>query len=292
VKIGLNLVPVAPGRLVEVARAAEALGYESVWSGEHVALPVDADFSMYPGAEPVFLPDSVFLEPLVALSHIAAATHRIRLGVGILILALRDPLPAGRAIATLDVLSGGRLDLGIGVGWSAEEYRATGRDYATRGRRTDEMIDALDVLFTRGSPEFHGRFFDFPPIGFQPKPVQQPRPRFHIGGFAPAALDRAVTRGDGWYGAARSPEDARPVVAALRAKRAQTARADQPFEITLISLDEPPDRALIEGFADAGVDRIVVTPWRIDGRTPLPGELDDPTPGVERYAAAIELGDA
>ena len=289
IKVGLNIVVVAPERLVEVARSAEALGYESLWSGEHVALPFEMQ-SPYPGEDPPFRPDSIFVEPLVMLSHLAAVTSRIRLGVGIYLLPLRDPILAGRAIATLDVLSGGRLDLGIGIGWCEEEFRFVGREFRKRGQLVDEVIDALDVLFTEARPEFHGQFFDFPPIGFEPKPVQRPRPKFHIGGFGPAAFRRAALRGDGFYGAGGSPRQVQPIIESLREERKKAGREAEPFEISLISLGDPPTRELLQGYSEIGVDRVVVTPWQDGTRVPHPGEIsDNALEAVERYAKAVGL---
>jgi probable F420-dependent oxidoreductase len=284
IKVGVNIVPLAPGRVVEVAQCAESLGYESVWSGEHVALPFELT-SEYPGGKPVFDPDSDFLEPLVLLSHLAAATTRLRLGVGIFMLALRDPILVGRAIATVDVLSGGRLDLGIGLGWSEQEYRFVGREFKHRGRLTDELIDALDVLFSEPRPEFHGRYFDFDPIGFEPKPVQKPRPKFHIGGFGAHAHRRAGQRGDGFYAGGAPPEVMKASIAAIDAERKKAGRDTVPFEISMIALGRPPAREVLEEYAAIGVHRVVVTPWK--GK---PGDVDaGATEAIERYAESIDL---
>lgn len=290
-KIGLNIVVVAPEALVEVAMAAETLGYESVWSGEHIALASDgeAEIARRYGGTSLYRPDSVFVEPLVMLSHLAAATTRLRLGVGIFLLSIRDPVVVARAIATLDVLSRGRLDLGIGLGWNEREFKNVGGDFRHRGQRTDEMIDALDELFIKPAPEFHGRFLDFGPIGFEPKPVQQPRPPFHIGGNSPSAFERAVRRGDGWYGGG-SPESLARIVPDLRRRHRETGRTRH-FEVSASSLGAPPDRAEIDQLAAAGVDRIVLTPFG-DGRsTPFPGTVgaEQAVSDIERYAKRVSL---
>jgi probable F420-dependent oxidoreductase len=288
VKVGLNIVWARPEDVVAFAQAAEDLGYESVWSGEHVALPSTPDWwKIFPLADVLgdaftedmvpFSPDSPFLDPMIALAHVAAATTRVRLGIGIYMLALRDAVLVGRTIASLDVLSGGRLDLATGLGWTEDEYRFTGNDWRTRGKRCNELIEALRVLFEQDAPEFHGEFFDFDPIGFAPKPVQRPLP-IHVGGGGPPALRRAATLGDGWYG------EVTPIPEIERL-RAEAGRADEPFEYTTISLGAVPMPEL-EAMAAQGVHRVVVTPWpgRRVGEVGREGLAE-----IEAYAQEIGL---
>lgn len=288
VKVGLNIVWARPEDVVAFAQAAEDLGYESVWSGEHVALPSTPDWwKIFPLADVLgdaftedmvpFSPDSPFLDPMIALAHVAAATTRVRLGIGIYMLALRDAVLVGRTIASLDVLSGGRLDLATGLGWTEDEYRFTGNDWRTRGRRCNELIEALRVLFEEDAPEFHGEFFDFDPIGFAPKPVQRPLP-IHVGGGGPPALRRAATLGDGWYG------EVTPIPEIERL-RAEAGRAEVPFEYTTISLGAVPLPEL-ETMAAQGVHRVVVTPWpgRRVGEVGREGLAE-----IEAYAEEIGL---
>ncbi len=290
VKVGLNIVWVKPADLVEFGVAAEELGYESLWSGEHVCLPMTADWwKKFPGAEALgdafteemvpFGPDSIFLDPMIALAHLAAATSRVRLGIGIYMLALRDPVLVGRMIATLDVLSNGRLDLAIGLGWNEDEYRFTNNAWKTRGRRMNETIAALRSLFADEHPEFHGEFFDFPPIGFQPKPVQQPRLPIHVGGGGPPAVRRAATLGDGWYG---SPMN----IPEIRDELRSAGREHEPFEFSTIMLQGPVPLDQLEQMAEIGVHRVVVTPW-VGTRV---GEVGrEGLAAVERYANDIGL---
>jgi probable F420-dependent oxidoreductase len=294
IKIGLNIVWVAPEHVVEFAQRAEELGFESIWSGEHIGLPRTNDWwHGYPAAEAAsaagqpfteddvsFGPDSLFLDPMVVLAHLAAATTSIRLGIGIYLLGLRDPVLVGRTIASLDVLSRGRLDLGIGLGWTSDEYRFTNNTWETRGRRLDEMIGCLRVLFEEPNPEFHGEFFDFPSIGFQPKPIQRPLP-IHVGGGSPAALRRAARLGNGWYGM----EDPAPFPA-LREELAKAGREGDDFERSMITLGGPLSPARIEELVALGVDRVVVTPWPGKKVAEVGREgLDD----IERYAREIGL---
>ena len=270
-KVGLNIVWPKPELVVEFAQLAESLGFESVWSGEHVCLPARADWwEDYPAAriaraagEPfdedsvVFKPGSVFLDPMTVLAHIAGATSSIRLGIGIYLLVLRNPILVGRTIASLDVLSNGRLDMAVGIGWTPDEYSFTNNAWETRGRRTNEMIRCLRTLFEEDEPEFHGEFFDFPSIGFQPKPVQRPRLPIHIGGNSRAAARRAATLGDGWYGSGgRNIDDI------VREELKKAGREhDESFQFSAITLEGPLTRKDLDRMARDGLHRVVVTPW-------------------------------
>jgi probable F420-dependent oxidoreductase len=289
VEVGLNIVWPKPEHVVEFAQAAEDLGYESVWSGEHVALPARADWwKSFPLADVLgdafteemvpFTPDSPFLDPMIVLAHIAAATTRVRLGVGIYMLTLRDAVLVGRTLASLDVLSGGRLDMATGLGWTEDEYTFTANNWKTRGKRCNELIAALRALFEQDHPEFHGDFFDFEAIGFQPQPVQRPFP-IHIGGGGPAAMKRAATLGNGWYGETH-------VIPEIERLRKDAGRGDEPFEYSTISLGEWTTVEQLEALAEAGVHRVVVTPWPGTKVGEVGREGLD---AVERYANEIGL---
>lgn len=256
-QFGLNLTPVYPSELLSVAQLAEAAGFESLWIGEHVLVPLggvpDADRRN-------FRPQSRFVEPWVALSHLAAGTSTIRLGTCVAVLPLHQPVHLARAIATLDVLSGGRVEVGAGVGGIEAEYAAVGEEFATRGARLDEMVDVLDILFTQPEPEHHGRFFDFPPSGFEPKPLQQPRPPLLFGGASTAALRRCVERGDGWFGGSPPPPEAARIVTTLQERRAAAGKPR--LGITLLTRwGQGFNADLMAAYEDAGVDRLVTTPW-------------------------------
>ncbi|MGE0877943.1 MAG: TIGR03619 family F420-dependent LLM class oxidoreductase [Acidimicrobiia bacterium] len=264
VKVGLNIVWVQTPMLAEYAQLAERCGYESLWSGEHICLSTEPDWWRgFPGGAALgdaftadmvpFTPDSDFPDPLVVLAHLASVTTRVRLGVGIYMLALRDPVLVGKTLATLDVISNGRIDLAVGLGWTPDEYSWTGNDWKVRGRRMNEVITALHVLFEQEHPEFHGEFFDFGPMGFKPKPVQKPMP-IHIGGGAGPAVKRAGKLGNGWYG---NPAD----IPAIRDELAANGRRDVPFEFSTITLFGPVPMEQLEAMAALGVDRVVVTPW-------------------------------
>jgi probable F420-dependent oxidoreductase len=257
-KIGIPLFLLRHTQMMAVAQRAEALGFESVWIPEHLVFPVRLA-TPYPYTEdgvPPFTTDTPILDPLLLLTHIAAGTTRIRLGTNIFVLPLRHPIVTARLAMTLDVLSGGRLCLGVGAGWLEEEFRAVGVDFATRGSRLRECVLALRALWTQPEPEFHGRFFDFGPLKFEPKPVQKPHPPILFGGESPSALRRAAALGDGWYGVAHDPVSARARVEELRALRAGTS-----FEVTVGHRGGPLDADVLRRYADAGVDRVAVLPW-------------------------------
>lgn len=259
VKIGLNFFPVKMREMPQAAMLADTLGYTSLWYGEHVAVPWEYDKSRYPGDQVPFHPDSKILDPFALLSYLAAITKNIRLGTGIAILPLHDPLLTARTLTTIDLMSGGRLDLGVGVGWMVDEFDFIGRDFAQRGPILDEFLDVLDVLWTEPRPEFHGKHFDFRAIGFKPKPLQTPRIPVHVGGYAPVALRRAA-RYEGWYGGAKTPADCRRIRTDIQRYREEIGTADLPFEMSVLMFWKP-TRAEIDDYAAAGADQLVVTPW-------------------------------
>jgi probable F420-dependent oxidoreductase len=276
VKFGLNFTPVYPGQMRDLARLAEESGFESLWIGEHVIVP----FGGVPEGDRVnFRPDSRFVEPWVALSHMAAVTTRVRLGTCIAVFPMHHPVHLAREIATLDVLSEGRVSVGIGVGMIEGEYQAVGEDFHTRGARLDEMIQVMDVLYHEQEPEFQGRFYRFPPSGFEPKPIQKPRPPLLIGGYSERALRRCVEVGDGWFGGSQAPASVQEIVASLQRGCADAGRP--PLEITLLTgWGKGYDAELVEAYEHGGVDRLMVTPWT-SSRTAQDG--------IERFAAEAAL---
>jgi len=183
-----------PDGAARVARAAEAAGFESLWGGEHVVLPD-------PQAPPSPLgPGDRIVDPIVALTFLAAHTSRIRLGTGIIILPQRNPLVLAKELATLDVMSNGRLIFGVGVGYLEPEFRALGAPFEERGRVTDEYLAAIRAIWTEAAPAYRGRFAAFERVQAHPQPVQKPTPPIVIGGHTRAAFRRAVQQGHGWYG--------------------------------------------------------------------------------------------
>ncbi len=263
-KIGVPLFLLRPENMAVVAQRAEALGFESVWIPEHLVFPTQIR-SRYPYAAdgvPPINPATPLLDPLILLSQIAALTSRIRLGTNIYLLPLRHPIATARMAMSLDLVSHGRLTFGVGAGWLEEEFQAVGVDFRTRGARMRECVRALKALWMESEPEFHGRFFSFGPLKFEPKPVQKPHPPIVFGGETDAALRRAAALGDGWYGVGHSPQTATAQVEKLRTLLAGAGRGSVPFEITVSPGTGAVNRDDIQRYSDAGVDRVVVLPWR------------------------------
>lgn len=277
-KFGVTLGRVNPAFFVDVAVEADRLGYESVWLPEHLVFPVHMTRSPIPGEEhPPVPPQTPVFDCFAYLSFLAGRTSRIRLGTHVYNLALRHPFVAARAVTTLDIVSGGRAEVGIGVGWLESEWDAVGLDFHRRGRRADEALAVCQRLWTESVVEHHGEFFDFDEVMFEPKPVQRPWPPIHVGGESDAALRRAARAGDGWIGMGHTPESASAVVERIRSYQQQYGRATHRVEIT-VSGDTAPDS--IAAFADAGVDRMLVSPWR---RSP------DAVEGLRRAAESFGL---
>jgi probable F420-dependent oxidoreductase len=205
-RVGLHALGIGtaarPQVIRAVATAAETAGFATLWAGEHVVL-VDEPRSRYPYSADgrIAVPaDADWLDPLLGLSYVAAVTSRIGLATGVLLLPEHNPVLAAKQAATLDVLSGGRLTLGVGIGWSAEEFAALGVAFARRGRRTAEYVGAMRALWADDVTSFHGEFAGFDAIRVNPKPVRGRRIPIVLGGNSDAALRRVAAFGDGWYG--------------------------------------------------------------------------------------------
>jgi probable F420-dependent oxidoreductase len=185
-----------------VAVAAEAQGFATLWAGEHVVM-VDEQSSRYPYSADgrIAVPaDADWLDPTLALTYAAAVTSRIGLATGVLLLPEHNPVVTAKRAATLDVLSGGRFTLGVGIGWSAEEFAALGIPFAGRGRRTDEYVAAMRTLWREDVARFSGEFVDFNAVRVNPKPVRDRKLPIVVGGNSDSALARVAAYGDGWYG--------------------------------------------------------------------------------------------
>jgi probable F420-dependent oxidoreductase len=261
VKFGVALSRLNPAFHLEATLEAERLGFESVWMADHLVFPVDMAGSPHPGDDaPPVPPSTPVFDAFGWLCFLAGRSSRIRLGTNVYLLALRHPFTASRAVQTLDIVSSGRAEIGIGAGWLRSEWTAAGLDPRTRGRRLDEAIAVCKRLWSEEVVEHHGKFFDFGPVMFEPKPVQKPWPPLHVGGESEAALRRAAFHADGWYGLVHTPESAAQRVVSLHALRVQAGREGERFEVSLGGHPSGPDD--IRRWEDAGVDRLVVSPWR------------------------------
>ena len=260
-KFGVSVGMLHPHFFGGVALEAERLGFESLWLPEHLVFPTDMSGSPFPGQEhPPVPPSTPVFDAFAYLSFFAGKTSRIRLGTNVYLLGLRHPFVAARAVQTLDIVSGGRAEVGIGAGWLRSEWRAAGLDPRTRGRRLDEAIAVCKRLWSEDVVEHHGEFFDFEPVMFEPKPLQRPWPPLHVGGESEAALRRAAFLCDGWYGLTHDVESARARVNRLHELRREAGRERERFTVTVGAGIASPDD--VKRFEDAGVDRVVASPWR------------------------------
>ena len=240
--------------VAEIAEAAESLGYESIWVGEH---PVLIDPHESPSPLP---PESELLDPIPVLAYAAARTTRIKLGTGIVILPLRNPVILAKELASLDVLSRGRLLVGVGVGYVPGEYDAIGVPFGTRGRRADEWIDALRTLWHDDQPELRGEFADFGGIQSRPRPFHPGGPPVLGSGMSTAALRRSVVRCQGWYGFFQDLDATARAMAELArlADEVERPAALGTLEITVTPVPGPIDADTVRRYEDLGVDRLVL----------------------------------
>jgi probable F420-dependent oxidoreductase len=252
-----------PEFAAEFARLAEDNGFESLWTVEHVVVPAGYE-SQYPyskdgrmpGGEDFDLPD-----PLVWLSWVGACTSRIRLATGILILPQRNPVVLAKEVASLDRLSGGRVTLGVGVGWLKEEFDALGLAFEERGARTDDYISALRALWTQPEPTYQGRFASFERAKSNPKPAQAGGVPIVVGGHSKAAARRAGRLGDGFFPGRGSLDELAPLLDELRAAAKDAGRNPDAIEITAGGAMDPEGA---KPYIDLGVSRLVVPPLGFD----------------------------
>ncbi len=245
---------------LDICRTAEEAGFESVWGGEHVILPTSIE-SSYPytadGKIPAE-PDTPIPDPLIWLAFAAAAAPTLRLGTCILIVPQRNPLILAKELATLDRLSGGRVELGLGVGWMREEFDALGVPWERRGARNDEYIAAMRALWAGPHAEFHGEFVDFPPVTCSPRPVQESIPIL-VGGDTDAAISRAVRIADGYFPGEGDTERLVALLARLHAAAESADRDPKSIEVNAMFSQHMGDPlAGVEQFTEAGVGRIMI----------------------------------
>ena len=235
-----------------VAVAAETAGYESLWTGEHVVLP---DPQAPPSPAP---PEFPMLHPSTILAYLAGVTERVKLGTGIVLLPQRNPVVLAKELASLDVVSGGRLIFGLGVGYLRAEFDALGVPFEGRGARSDEYLAAMKALWTQEKPAYDGRFVSFSGVQARPRPVQQPHPPIVVGGMSDAAYRRAVATGNGWYGFALDVAGTKAAIAGLEKAAKEVER---PADLGRLTISVTPslrvDAEVARQLEDLGVDRIV-----------------------------------
>ena len=263
---GVNIGVLAdPDTMVRVAHTAEEAGWESIWTGEHLVV---SDPQRPPS--PV-TPGTHFVDQVASLSFLAAHTSPIRLGTGIVILPQRNPIVLAKELASVDVLSGGRLEAGFGVGYVPAEFEAIGVSFSERGARTDEYLDAMRALW-RGDPTFDGRFTSWDGVEASPRPATPNGPPVHVGGSVPATWRRVVRRAHGWYGFLTTLESTANAITGIRAVEVDL---DRPVGLGPVGLSVSPsesvDRDLVHRYEDLGVDRmILVHDFRDISRSPHP----------------------
>ena len=228
----IGIVPINVGgpetaeNMIAVAQHAEAAGIESVWTFEHVIVPTDYD-STYPYARSGKMgiaPEAWFLDPLISLAHVAAATKTIRLGTGVNIFPQTNPLLFAKQTASLDALSGGRLTLGLGIGWLAEEYAAMGTPFKRRGARFDDYLEAVKKVWSGELVEHESEFISWHGFKSYPTPAQKPHPPILIGGTSTQTLRRVVNDADGWYAPSDSQQELSEKITLLKEMAAQSRR--------------------------------------------------------------------
>ena len=283
-KYGVILPNVGPlahiDSLARIAQNAEHLGYDGVFLSDHIAIPSYLR-SVYPyrsdGRFPLTASDRI-LEPVTTLAYLAAVTSRLQLGFSVLVLPYRHPVLNAKMLGTLDVISNGRLIVGAGVGWMAEEFAALDSNFEARGAVTDEHIALLKAFWTNPEPNVRGTHYSVAGVGMAPSPVSKPHPPIWTGGISPPALRRAATIADGWHGVRQSPADVARVAAQISDLRASRGETMDGFTISLRAgldvTDEPfvgssrtplrgsPEQVASDlvGYREAGLDYLVVEP--------------------------------
>jgi probable F420-dependent oxidoreductase len=276
-----------PELLAVIGAEAEQRGIGTIWVGEHVVL-FEEYASSYPYADDGRIPapaGSGLLEPLNTLSFLAAHTSTVRLGTAMVLLPQRNPVYTAKEVSTLDWLSNGRVDLGVGVGWLEEEFDAVNVPWPQRGRRTDEYLEVLRTLWCDETSAYDGEFYSLRPCSMFPKPVQQPHPPIHIGGESRAALARVARSGAGWHTFNRTPAQLAEPLGALDALLAEQGRARGDVTITVCPYFQSLDADIAEQYAEAGADAVaaLVIPFGADDVT---RSLDGLQPVFDRVATS------
>lgn len=278
-KIGVNMTISSRSiAITDLATKAETLGFESFWLPEHPVIPVHTA-TRYQGRADGSIPTAMrdMADPFIGLAQVAAVTTTIKLGTGVCLVPERNPLMLAKVIASLDRFSKGRFLFGIGAGWLREETEIMGGNFAHRWGQTREAILAMKALWTQDEAEFHGTFYDFPPVRSFPKPFQAPHPPVILGGAARNVFQRVVEWGDGWMPIRATPDDVQKGRASL--DELATAAGRDPRAIDVTVFGETSDREAIRRFEDAGADRVIVR---------LPSTTDETAlTELERIAANV-----
>ncbi len=275
-KFGISLARANSSLWPELARRADDLGFESVWIPEHLVLPVQMAGSPHKGAEhPPIPPQTPVFDALNYLSFLAGTTRNIRFGTQVYNIGLRHPFISARAAATLDIVSGGRFEFGIGASWLREEWEAAELDFDTRGARIDETLRVCFALWTEPIVSHHGKFFDFDEVMFEPKPVQPGGPPIHVGGDGVAALRRVARYGDGWLPMNHTLDMLPASLHKLGTLWDEQGRSGRPQISIGLQVESADD---VRRMADSGIDRLIIAPWERTSRA---------LEGISRFADEI-----
>lgn len=273
-----------PNWMVEFARHAEVVGFESIYIPEHIVVPAGYE-RRYPYSPDGSIPladDCSFPDPLELLSFLAAATESIVLATGVLVLPAHHPVLLAKRAATLDALSGGRVRLGVGVGWMREEFEALDADFDTRGARADEMITAMRVLWAEDEPTFHGSFFSFERARCLPRPLQPGGVPIHIGGHSPAAARRAGRLGDGFQPLGVEDDELDHLMQVLRDAANAAGRDAEAIELTLLGVVGGTTPDDVKRAEEQGANRLILGT--------LTGDLDQAKDELSRTADLLIHG--
>ncbi|HEU4438239.1 MAG TPA: LLM class F420-dependent oxidoreductase [Methylomirabilota bacterium] len=263
-------------RIDELARAAEERGFESLFVPEHTHIPTSRR-TPFPGGGQLPKEYSHTFDPFVALMTAAAATRRLKVGTGICLIIERDTITTAKAVASLDLLSGGRFLFGIGAGWNAEEMENHGTEYKSRYRRMREQVLAMKEIWTKDEAQYHGEHVNFDPIWSWPKPAQKPHPPVLLGGESGHTLQRVVEFCEGWFPRGRAGD---VILSGLKDLQARAARAGRDMKTISVSVfGAKPDEATLETYRGAGITRAILR---------LPSESREAIlPLLDQYAKLI-----
>ena len=274
-KIGINLsLTDELSDVASIARRVEELGFESMWLPEHVFVPVNTT-SRYAGSDDGSIPERMahMADPFIGLALAAGVTRTIKLGTAVCLVPQRNPLLLAKEIATLDHFSGGRFILGVGAGWLREESEILGGDFPHRWAQTIDAIKAMKDLWTKDEAEYHGRYYDFPPVRTFPKPAQKPHPPVYLGGYAANVFKRVAAHADGWMPTGRvTPEQMKDGRRSLDDLASEMGRDPRSIEVSAYAL--PPDPEVIRRYEEAGADRVIIRAAAFQGDEGLPS-LDE-----------------
>jgi probable F420-dependent oxidoreductase len=250
---GMNMQPcVTPEAIAAVARAAEDAGFDSFWGGEHIVLPE-------PPASTPMPPRTVFVDLGVTIAFAAAHTRTLRFGTGVVILPLRNPVVLAKQLASIDVMSGGRLIFGVGISNIEGEYKAVGMPFDHKGKRAEEAIALMKVLWSMERARFHSQFFSLDGVRAEPRPIQKPGPPIIFGGKSTFAFSRTARLGDGWFGYGLDLEATANCIKGIHDACERYGRSFSQIEISITPKGNL-DLDLVNRYGDLGVARLIISP--------------------------------